>query len=268
MSAKANSVSTERSTETRGRILDAAAREFAAHGLAGARTEAIAAAAGVNKALLYYYFNSKDELYQAALEGIAAQVRDTSMAVLLREASPGEKILRVALSHFDRVLTQQVFQSLMQQEMIRLHKGEAGAMPVIVKKVFEPMIILYRATVREGIASGELIDTDWMQIHLSSLGANVLYFLSAPVWRIAFGEEPMTREALVARRKAIVDFLGQAIFNDRQHGAELAARVYADMPIPEAAFQEGSGSWQLTARVLADAPRPEIWSDQTKGRTK
>lgn len=268
MVTKPNTAASERSAETRQRILDAAAREFAANGLAGARTEAIAAAAGVNKALLYYYFNSKDKLYQSALEEIAARIRDTSMAMLLREASPGEKILRVALSHFDRVLTQQVFQSLMQQEMIRLHKGEAGAMPVIVKKVFEPMIILYRAIVREGIASGELIDTDWMQIHLASLGANVLYFLSAPVWRIAFGEEPMTREALVARRKAIVDFLGQAIFKDRQHGAELATRVLADMPIPEAAFQEGPGSWQLTARVLADAPRPEIWGDETKGRTK
>jgi TetR/AcrR family transcriptional regulator len=254
--------------ETRQRILDAAAREFAAHGLAGARTEAIAAAAGVNKALLYYYFNSKDELYQAALEEIAARVRDTSMAMLLREASPGEKILRVALSHFDRVLTQQVFQSLMQQEMIRLHKGEAGAMPVIVKKVFEPMIILYRAMVREGIASGELIDTDWMQIHLASLGANVLYFLSAPVWRIVFGEEPMTREALVARRKAIVDFLGQAIFADRQHGAELAARVYADMPMPETVLPDRPAEGSVVVRVLADAPRPEIWNDKSVGRNK
>ncbi len=264
MATKPNSPPSERSAETRQRILDAAAREFAAHGLAGGRTEAIAAAAGVNKALLYYYFESKDALYQAALEDIAARVRDTTMAMLLKEASPGERILRAALSHFDRILSQQVFQSLMQQEMIRLHKGESAVMPVIVKRVFEPVMILYRAMVREGIASGELIDTDWMQIHLASLGANVLYFLSAPVWRIVFGEEPMTKEALVARRKAIVDFLGQAIFRDRHYGAELGARVYADSPMPEVQFEESAGGGPLTAKLVADAPRPEIWNDQER----
>ena len=268
MASKPNSPPSERSAETRQRILDAAAREFAANGLAGARTEAIAAAAGVNKALLYYYFDSKEKLYMAALEDIAARVRDTTMAMLLAEASPGERILRAALSHFDRILSQQVFQSLMQQEMIRLHKGESGVMPVIVKKVFEPVMILYRAMVREGIASGELIDTDWMQIHLASLGANVLYFLSAPVWRIVFGEEPMTKEALVGRRKAIVDFLGQAIFKDRQHGAELAARVCADSPMPEIHFEEPPGGGPLTAKLIADAPRPEAWSDEPKERKK
>jgi len=57
----------ERSAETRSRILDAALSEFAANGLAGARTEQIAQSAGVNKALLYYYFESKEKLYRRRL---------------------------------------------------------------------------------------------------------------------------------------------------------------------------------------------------------
>src|SRR5215469_6280147 len=133
MSTKPNSLISERSAETRQRILDAALREFAANGLAGARMESISTAAGVNKALLYYYFDSKEKLYVAALEMIAERVRDTSMAVFLRDCSPGERVLRSALSHFDRILAQQEFQSLMQQEMIRLHKGEKGVLPILVK---------------------------------------------------------------------------------------------------------------------------------------
>src|SRR5580698_9935652 len=116
----------ERSAETRSRILDAALREFSANGLAGARTEQIATAAGVNKALLYYYFESKEKLYAATLEMVSARVRDRSMAVFLREASPGERLLRAALEHFDRILTQREFQNLMQHEMIRLREGESG----------------------------------------------------------------------------------------------------------------------------------------------
>ena len=233
MSVSPNTGSSDRSTETRARILDAALTEFSTHGLAGARTERIAAAAGVNKALLYYYFASKEKLYQAAFEMIAGKVRDSSMAVFLRDASAGEKVLRAALNHFDRILAQQEFQSLMQQEMIRMHKGEAGVMSILIEKVFEPTLKMYRAIVREGIARGELIDVDWMQMQLATLGANVFYFLSAPVWRMILGEEPLTKQALAARRKKLLEFLGQALFQDRRRGAELATRIFADTPMPE-----------------------------------
>jgi len=48
-------------------ILAAARREFAARGFSGARMEAIARAADCNKAMLFYYFSSKEKLYQAVL---------------------------------------------------------------------------------------------------------------------------------------------------------------------------------------------------------
>jgi TetR/AcrR family transcriptional regulator len=223
----------DRSAETRARILDAALKEFSSLGLAGARTEQIATAAGVNKALLYYYFDSKEKLYLAALEMVAGRVRDSSMAVFLREASPGERMLRAALNHFDRILTQREFQSLMQQEMIRLHKGEKGALPVLVERVFGPLQVMMQSMLREGMASGELVEVDPQQIQLASLGANAFYFLSAPVWRMVIPIEPFDPEVLQARRRAVVEFLGQAIFKDRQRGAELAARVIADTPMPE-----------------------------------
>jgi TetR/AcrR family transcriptional regulator len=223
----------DRSAEARTRILEAAIREFSEHGLAGARTEQIAAVAGVNKALLYYYFESKEKLYSAALELVSARVRDRSMAVFLRDASPGERLLRAAIDHFDRILSQREFQTLMQHELMRLHKGESGELPLLVKRVFAPIQAMFQSMIREGVSSGELIDADWFQIVLSALGANVFYFLSAPVWRLVLPVDPFDREVLRARRIAVVEFLGQALFIDRKHGAELAARVLADSPMPE-----------------------------------
>lgn len=236
-------LSPDRAAETRARILDAALKEFSTKGLAGARTEQIAAEAGVNKALLYYYFESKEKLYLAALEMVAARVRDRSMALFLREASPGERILRTAIDHFDRLMTQLEFQSLMQQEMMRVHQGEEGALPLLVKRVFGPMQTMFQALVREGIASEELIQVDWLQIPLAALGANVFYFLSAPVWRLAMAPfEPFDHEELRKRRVALVEFLGQAIFKDRGRGAELAARILADTPMPKPGdFKEFGG---------------------------
>ena len=75
---------------SRDRILHAAIREFSAHGLAGARTSAIAAAARVNKALLYDYFRDKESLYIAALEEVAGKVAGDALAVL-RPASRAER---------------------------------------------------------------------------------------------------------------------------------------------------------------------------------
>jgi TetR/AcrR family transcriptional regulator len=53
---------------TKNQILDAAEAEFAVTGLSAARTEAIAAQTGVTKAMIYYYFQSKEDLYRAVLE--------------------------------------------------------------------------------------------------------------------------------------------------------------------------------------------------------
>ncbi|MEO3795031.1 TetR family transcriptional regulator [Nonomuraea sp. B10E15] len=60
---------TSRGAATRGRILDAATREFAEHGIAGARIERIVAAARTNKAQLYAYFGSKEGLFDAIFYG-------------------------------------------------------------------------------------------------------------------------------------------------------------------------------------------------------
>lgn len=233
MTAASTQPASDRATDTRSRILDAALTEFSAYGLAGARTDRIAQAAGVNKALLYYYFESKENLYRAALEIISVKIRDRTLAVFLRECSPGERVLRSALEHFDRILTQHEFQGLMQQEMIRLHKGESSALEILIQRVFAPVMTMYQSMVREGIESGELIHADWLQIHLASLGANVFYFLSAPVWRILDSTEPFAPDALAQRRIALVEFLGQAIFTDRQRGAALAAQVLVESPMPE-----------------------------------
>ena len=60
---------------TRERILRAARREFVAKGFAGARVDAIARAASVNKRMLYHYFGDKEALYRAVLRaGIATNL--------------------------------------------------------------------------------------------------------------------------------------------------------------------------------------------------
>ncbi|MBV8115397.1 MAG: TetR/AcrR family transcriptional regulator [Silvibacterium sp.] len=232
MAKKTIPVRHDRADQTRKNILRAAIREFSAHGLAGARTDAIAESAGVNKALLYYYFKSKSGLYEAAFEEIASEVAERTLAALDPRHSAGERLLRAALNHFDRILTKLEFQSLLQQEMVRLRRGEIGSVPILVKKVFKPLLVKFEETIREGIRSGELCDLDWLQVVYSMLGANVFYFLSAPMMQFALPFNPLDAVAVEARRRSAVQLLGTALFTDRAHGAKVAKRVLADMPMP------------------------------------
>jgi TetR/AcrR family transcriptional regulator len=228
-----NSNHRDRAVQTRKVILRAAIREFSAHGLSGAHTDAIAEAAKVNKALLYYYFKSKTGLYAAAIEEVSGTVVESALAALDPGHSAGQRLLRAALNHFDRILLQREFQSLMQQEMVRFRLGESETLPLLMKKVFKPLLGKLQETILEGIKTGELCEMDWLQVVYSMLGANVFFFLSAPMMRLALPFHPFDNAAIESRRKAMVQFLGNALFVDRAHGAMLARRVLADMSMPK-----------------------------------
>ena len=74
------------------RILEAAKQEFAAHGLAGARVDRIAANAGANKRMLYYHVGKKDDLYLAVLEGAYEKIRVEERGLDLEQLDPPEAI--------------------------------------------------------------------------------------------------------------------------------------------------------------------------------
>jgi TetR/AcrR family transcriptional regulator len=165
----------------------------------------------------------------------------SGLAAIESDCSAGERLVQFALNHFDRIHSQRGFQSLMQQEMIRLRMGEENAIGPIVEKIFRPMMGRLEAVYQEGRASLELVDVDEWQIMYAALGANVFYFLSAPVMGLLTGRDFFERSTLEFRRKAAVEYLGKTIFNDREHGARVAARVLGATPMPEPALHEAHG---------------------------
>jgi TetR/AcrR family transcriptional regulator len=223
----------DRAEQTRKGILRAAIREFSAHGLSGARTEAIAVSADANKALLYYYFKSKRGLYAAAVEEVSAQVVEEALKALDPAYSAGERLLRSALNHFDRVLTKHDFQNLLQQEMVRFRRDEGGSAPLLFQSVFKPLIEKTRSAVTEGIRKRELCRVDALQVMYAIFGANVFFFMSAPMLGPLLSVQLFDMESLRLRRRSAVEFLSNALFVDRAHGARLAKRVLAEMPMPD-----------------------------------
>lgn len=81
---------------TRAQILDAAEQEFARYGLAGARIDSIAAQTGVVKAMIYYYFESKEGLYQTVMQRVATDLEQAFQG-LTPENLPVEELLKAAI---------------------------------------------------------------------------------------------------------------------------------------------------------------------------
>jgi AcrR family transcriptional regulator len=77
----------EMTETTKEKILNAAMKEFSTHGLAGARVDEIARSAGVNKAMIYYHFASKEELFRQLFQSEMDNLR-TQVGELLRQRDP------------------------------------------------------------------------------------------------------------------------------------------------------------------------------------
>ena len=209
--------------ESRAAILEAAAREFAEFGVAGARTDTIAREAGVNKALLYYYFKDKETLYGSVLDNAFAGLKDAVFKVLDREAPPREKMMAYLGAYFDFIASNQLYPRLMQREMMRAREGQSQHIDKIIKNYLQPIFARVSELLREGIAAGEFRAVNPVHFVPSMVAMIVFYFSSAPVMQKIAGFNPLTPERIAERRAAVLDFISAALFRPKRN-AEQGAR--------------------------------------------
>jgi TetR/AcrR family transcriptional regulator len=197
---------------SRAAILRAAAEEFAEHGIAGARTEAIAREARVNKALLYYYFKDKKTLYGAVLDNAFSGLKATVFRVLDSDLPPREKIMTYVGTYFDFIASNQVYPKLMQREMMRAREGHSPHIEKLVKNYFQPIYARVGELLRKGIAEGEFRKIDPAHFIPSMVAMIIFYFSSAPLMQKIVRFNPLAPERIAERRAAVLDFISAALF--------------------------------------------------------
>ncbi len=210
-------------------ILEHAVAEFATQGVAGARTAAIAEAAGVNKALLYYYFKDKESLYSASLQVVFSGLVGDVLPLLESRLSPGEKILRLARVHFEYLIQHPNYPRLIQQELARAgNTGEPSKdFRAISTAHFIPLQRAGLKAVEDGIASGEFRKVDGVGVLRAVFAMNVFYFISAPIMRLMRGADPFSAECIRGHIATSLDFVGASLFSERKRGIELAKKIAA-----------------------------------------
>src|SRR5712671_1333214 len=199
--------------ESRAAILQAAAKEFSEHGIAGARTDSIARAAGVNKALLYYYFKDKETLYGSVLDNAFSGMKTKVFQVLDSDLPPRQKIMAYVGAYFDFIASNQIYPKLMQREMMRAREGHTEHIDRLVKTYFQPLYRRVGELLQKGISEGEFRKVDPAHFVPSMVAMIVFYFSSAPVMERIVRFNPLAPERIAERRAAVLDFISAALFH-------------------------------------------------------
>ncbi|MGA9791579.1 MAG: TetR/AcrR family transcriptional regulator [Terriglobales bacterium] len=200
-----------RPEESRASILRAAVAEFAENGIAGARTDAIARAARVNKALLYYYFKDKDALYEAVLDHVFSGLRARVMPVLDSQLPPRQKMLEYLGTYFDYIAANPRFPRVVQGEWVRSGAG-AVRMQRIAKEYFRPIFEKLVGVLQEGIRAGEFRPVNPMDFVPSVAAVIVFYFTAAPLMKTLMKVDPLSEKRIRERRAFVLDFISTALF--------------------------------------------------------
>src|SRR5205814_10246005 len=192
--------------QSRAAILKAAVREFARDGVAGARTDAIARSAGVNKALLYYYFKDKEALYQAVLDEVFSGVRAAIQNAVSQALRPRERLAAYVCAHFDYIASNPLYPRIVHAEFLRAGR-DPSRLQRIAKQYFQPVFVNLAALLKEGEQCGDFRAVNPVHFIPSMISGIVFYFITASIMTVVMGVDPMLPEYVAKRRWSALAFI-------------------------------------------------------------
>jgi TetR/AcrR family transcriptional regulator len=166
-------------SNTRLKIMEAAIEEFAVEGLAGARVDRIARRAGVNKAMIYYHFSSKANLYREMLESQIARIADSMKGIIDSPTDLEKSFLEISRMYHDILTSDARFPRILLHELADGGKVLMETLLTSLSHQGLPNRILKR--LEEGRISGLLRDVDLRHTMISFVGMNMYYLLAAPI---------------------------------------------------------------------------------------
>lgn len=172
---------------SRERLLVAAAEEFAAHGFAGGNVDRIAAAARLNKAMIYYHFKSKAELYREILRdmfaAVEARVKDTAGSTKPPEDKIRAFVEAIALEaearpHFPPIWFREIADG-------------GGHLDNDTVSCIAGIVTMLATIIQEGVAAGTFRPVSPLLLHGGIVGPLLLYFASGGL-RLRVGKAGVT----------------------------------------------------------------------------
>lgn len=204
--------------DTRSRLLEAATVHFAQKGFEGARTQAIADDAGVNKAMLYYHFRDKEHLYRETLTNIFGSLFQQIFPVLMYGEQPArDRLLSVAGIYQRYLLEHPDLRSLMLRELAAGGENLKRVLGEQLQTLPGGGVDRLFMQIQGMIDAGQIRPGDPRQIFLHVISLIIFPFVARPlletVWDLTYQEYS---DLLEDRIGAITDLLDRGLFTSKE----------------------------------------------------
>lgn len=187
----------DKSESTEQRIFDAAHELFTQKGLDGAKMQDIADRAGINKALLHYYYRSKEKLYEAVTRVVLSKAMPSMRLILEGELPLFEKIDRFVETYVG-VIRRNPFIPLFIISEINKHP-ERFFQQVLPADLPKPHIFFQQ--VKEAAEKGEIRPVDPRHLVMNMISLCVFPFIARPMLQMLMGLSTQEGDALMDERK-------------------------------------------------------------------
>ena len=191
---------------TRAAILRAATAEITAKGLTGARVDAIAERAGVNKRMLYHYFGDKQGLYLAVLEHTYAAIRAAEIGLKLDELDPAAGMRKLVLFTWQYFIDHPEFLSLLVTE--NMNRAAYLRKSKQIRNLHGPLVGMIEVLLKRGAIDKMFrAGVDPVELYISIAALGFFYMSNRHTLSTIFGENLSVPERLARRGEHIVDVI-------------------------------------------------------------
>jgi AcrR family transcriptional regulator len=190
----------------RASIVAAAIDEFAARGFKGASMDAIAARTHTTRALINYYFGSKEKLYLAVLEQVYAEIREAEAKLDLDHLAPLEAVRRIVEFTYNYYLKHEGFVRLVvaENQARGRHLKKSPAMRTLNRPIIERLARVIERGQAEGLFRR---DVDTVEIHKSIAALGMFNVTNQYTFGAIFQREMGAKGDLAARREMVTEVI-------------------------------------------------------------
>jgi len=195
-------------TTTESAILKAAKRIFQRKGMTGARMQEIADEAGINKAMLHYYYRSKQLLFEAVFKKAFSLLAPQLNAVMNSDDSICEKIKNFTNNYISFVIKHPYLPNFIIQE---LNRNPEFVKNIMTEKHF-PTIEKFRNQVNAKVTEGIIRPIKAEQLFINIMALNIFPFIAAPLLKGFVNVNDAEYKQLMEERKTeVADFIINSI---------------------------------------------------------
>lgn len=178
---------------TEQKILDAAEQVFMRDGYSGARMQDIADVAGINKALLHYYFRSKDKLFEMIFNAKFREFLPKIALILTQEGTVLDK-LDMFIDTYMHMLTRNPYLPMFILNTINKD-------PDFVRHIPSELGTMFTTFINKEIAAGHIRQVQPHQLMMSILGMCLFPFVGRPMFMQVFSLNGAEYDAMILERK-------------------------------------------------------------------